>query len=374
MLNLQFSGPMSLGAPSAQGGGQSAPPRPDYPPFVVLVDIDGTIIGEIDAQLVEYQLIVKPPAAKKKSLPSTSTFREKMYKDQLVTQLMNGLMRPGFSAFCAQCAIMGIPIMLYTAAEDEWAHFLVPAILQAVRIEMQRDLENPPKNFKFVKLFTRKNCTFDQKNVPSTKSLQRIAKDMHATLKKDYAMSRGIEGLLDRTILIDNTPGVLAEANHLVIVPTYNFAYLYDVMMNIDHTDGHHMAQAKSLLLGEDSFLDGRVRMSYNKSISQLQPPPSFRTWFYRALSKQMQETSLAYEHAKHHDNLWKTLRRRVVTYFREGHPLSGPQIARFMSTPQQANNRAISSHRSPPPSSSPSPSPSPCSSSKCRPNSPTFF
>ena len=66
-----------------------------------------------------------------------------IFHDQLVMQLMNGLIRPGFSLFFAQCASLGIPVALYTAAEHEWATFLA----QAVRFEMELDLENPPRDF-----------------------------------------------------------------------------------------------------------------------------------------------------------------------------------------------------------------------------------
>jgi hypothetical protein len=326
-----------LHGPPSGGGKTSTAHSKTYPPFAILVDIDGTIIGDIDAQLNEYHLVVQPSRRRTASTTTSTTstasttnanvFREKMFRDQLVAQLLNGLMRPGFSAFCAQCAVMGIPVFLYTAAETEWAQFLVPAIQQAVRIEMARDLENPPKNFKFARLFTRKHCIMEPGTFNCTKSLTKIGREMATTLKKDYSLPRGVDGLLQRTLLIDNTRGVLNESLHQVTVPTYRFAYLYDVMMHVDQSDARRMARAKALLLSEDSFLDSKTRAS---SIANSSVP--FRTWFYRALTKQMQERSKEYERTRHYDATWKTLRKRLVTYVREGNPLNAKDLVRYLS------------------------------------------
>ena len=292
----------------------------DYPPVIVLVDIDGTIIGDIDAQLTEYQHIVQSHLnATVKQVGGA--MRVKMFKDRLVTQLINGLMRPGFSQFCAQCHMLRIPVMIYTAADHDWAHFLVPRIQQAVQMEMARDLEDPPKHFRFSRLFTRNNCEPDG-DMMFKKSLERVKKDIYATLKKNYTMRAGMDGVIKRTILIDNTDGILVERDHLVVVPTYKFAYIYDVTENMDHTDKALMQKARAELYAKSSFLGGR-------NASTTLP---FRAWLYTAMADNIRSHS-EYDNMRRTDPLWHTLRRRIVEYMNDdtNKTSSGPRLAEHL-------------------------------------------
>ena len=295
-----------------QAIGTSDKENRNYPSFVVLVDIDGTIIGDIDAQLTEYQLLIQGPS-KKRTRDNQNTFRGKMFKDQLVTQLMNGLMRPGFSQFCAQCAMLNIPVMLYTAAEHDWATFLAPRILHAVRLEMIRDFEKPPMDFKFARLFTRRFCGVTPDG-SCKKSLDLVIKYIYSTLRKDYTMSKGIPTLLDRIIMIDNTEGILEQKRNLVLVPTYNYAHLYDVTATIDHSDSRRLYRARQLITDIDnSFLGERRAKELRNAVSEGKQP--FRALFYQALSKAMVDNALIA--SAHGDPLWRTLRNRLMTYMR---------------------------------------------------------
>lgn len=193
------------------------------PPWlIVLVDIDGTIIGDIDLQLMEYGLV----SSRRRG--SEQAFRHRLFKDQLVAQLLGGLMRPGFPAFCAKCQSLDIPVVLYTASEHQWATFLAPRIEQAVRIAAAPD-------FRFASLLTRNDCHFDPSTGSCTKSLRTVASTLRETVPG--AQSLTLDGLVKRMILVDNTAGVLDEEEHAVIVPTYKASFLYDITGNLPHSE-----------------------------------------------------------------------------------------------------------------------------------------
>jgi hypothetical protein len=303
------------------------------------VDIDGTIIGNIEPQLTEYQLIIQGPSHKK-TRENQQSFRGKLFKDQLVMHLMNGLMRPGFSQFCAQCALMNIPVMLYTAAEHEWATFLAPRILQAVRLEMVRDLESPPVDFKFARLFTRRFCGVAPDGT-CEKSLDFVIKHIHTTLRREFEGCR-LEQLHERIIMIDNTEGILKQRRNLVLVPTYDYIHMYDVTANIDHTDSRRLARARQLLTNADDSFLGPRRAKELKTSLDAEGNFRFRTLFHLAISKAMTDhyyynkssssqfeninknTTAHHHHHHHHSNntnnlpydpLWRTLRNRLVAY-----------------------------------------------------------
>ena len=297
--------------------------RADYPTFIMLVDIDGTIIGDIDPQLTEYELIIQG-SSRKQTQKNLNSFRGRNYKNALVTQLMNGLMRPGFALFCAQCALLRIPIMLYTAAEHEWATFLAPRILQAVRFEMMRNMEDPPLNFRFARLFTRRYCGITSDG-SCRKSLDLIIKHVYASLKKEYTMSRGLEGLMERIVMIDNTEGILEQKRNLVLVPTYEYSHMYDVTANIDSSDSKRLHRARQMLTDEtNSFLGPTYSRELLRSLQRVETQTNFksqafRSLFFNTLSKAIMHNAVPVSSGFYHGNdpLWRTLRSRLVTFMR---------------------------------------------------------
>lgn len=295
------------------------PALPHYPPCVVLVDIDGTIIGEIDAQLVEYQLIIHS----KRNKQAQDNALGRMFKDHLVKQLVDGLMRRGFPQFCAECTRRGIPVALYTASEDQWARFLKPCLERAVRWELAREADAsrdassatpqaPAKahakapDFKFARLFTRKHCSVTGGG-GYRKSLQRIAEPLYKSLRRRFSMPAGPADLLRRTVLIDNTPGVLAEGDRLVVVPTYDYACIYDVMERVDRRNTYKMALARDLLLSRASFLGRHAPRVDRRRLHE-----SFDAWLAAALASWKREKSRAYELNRRNDKVWSRLSARL--------------------------------------------------------------
>ena len=275
----------SSGASPLDHSTKPAPHRPvPYPPAVALVDIDGTVVGDVEAQLTEYQLIVQGNS-KERTRRNAASPQAKMFKEQLAQQLANGLMRPGFATFCATCHRAGVPVFLYTAAETEWATFLAPRILQAVRKEMRRDGEEATaRAFRFAHLFTRRHCSMRVEG-GCTKSITRIAPEMQAVLRRSFAMPQGADGLVRRAFLV---------------------VHYYDVTTNIDAADARRSKRARDLLFSRESFLGG---------VPLDKPRPSFRPWLYAALARRMRAVEDENRRSRRHDAVWRVLARRLEAY-----------------------------------------------------------
>ena len=310
------------------------------------LDIDGTIIGTIDAQLAEYQLVIQGNS-KVGTRSNGEKRRGKMFKDQLVTQLVNGIMRPGFSRFCAKCRQLGIPMILYTAAEDEWAQFLVPCIERAVQIEIDRDFPEANVNtnnssssssmnsssinstftkFKFAKLFARKHCLII--DGMTKKSFHHISQEVFHVMKKLYPRSvdMTVEDVLKKTILVDNTAGVLLEPEQMVLVPTYEYAYVYDVTMNIDVADTSRMFRAKSLDYA--SYLGTSAA-----AVAKPSEDVTFRSFLYSALAHHLRAHGKHYHDMKKGDRMWSILERGVEKYeASRGKNMDGAEFAGYLS------------------------------------------
>lgn len=247
------------------------PPLP--PPLLVFVDIDGTVVGDVEPQLTQYQLLVQSNSAES-TRKKLATLRGKAFRDQVVLQLADGLLRPGFGAFCLECARRGVPVFLYTASQDSWARFLAPLLVRAARMQLRSSgaTASDEASIKIAKLYARRWCR-PRPDGTYGKSIALVGEDAIATLRRTGRISAGAAAatrLLDRCILIDNSPRVLtssAETARLVVVPTYEYTCMYDVTHLADPDALHRkLPRAIELLANRDSFL--------RRHSSLLVPPP----------------------------------------------------------------------------------------------------
>ena len=208
---------------------------------VVLLDLDGTIIGQIAPSVCEYDILRTLDA---KQLP---TFRR-----QLVARLRYGPVRPHFAAFMKQAKSMGLHVFVYTASEGAWANLVVTCIERALGVQFARPV------------FSRRSCTVDPVTGEFKKSIARVLPVVHRrlramvdregsyrepglTLTGHHALT--LEGLRCSTVLVDNTATVLHDKNEagcLVRCPTYAYTYVYDVLslldVNVLHAKFHRLA------------------------------------------------------------------------------------------------------------------------------------
>jgi len=173
-------------------------------PNLYFFDIDGTMVGDVIPQIVEWELLTKYDKSK---LPQ--------FKKNLVTQLQNGLLRPHLATFIdsLKSRSEASEFYVYTASETKWAHYLVGCIEQVIGTKFNRPL------------FTRTHCTATQKFYQ--KSFAHISN----ILLKKHKEFKNIKELLARTTLYDNSRVLIkSEDKCLHLCPTYNFRDVYDVL------------------------------------------------------------------------------------------------------------------------------------------------
>lgn len=235
-------------------------------PRVIILDLDGTVIGRIGAPACEHHLLQMLAPNTRVAGTNTNTRAGtgmggaagapmRAFRDGLIARLRYGIIRPHMHAFCAQAAQQGVELFVYTASEASWAAFLVPCIEAALGLKFNRPI------------LTRAHCI--KARDPATgvvqyrKSLTKVLPLVHAGLaragqrgggktnaapnasrtRRSPLDARGLDALRARTIMVDNTPDIMLEARdaaRVVECPTYNYSYTYDVLERIGIDVRHH--------------------------------------------------------------------------------------------------------------------------------------
>lgn len=224
-------------------------------PLVVLLDLDGTLAGRVTSVLCEYEIYKTVTVSKK----SNSFNVPKHIRESMISRLRYGIIRPHVIDFCRGVAEMGsgIELFVFTASENTWANFFVPCVEAALGVRFNRPI------------FTRNHCVVKQlpaaapahshapmnggmtkkkDRAPSgqapvyyggvslLKSITKLRPLIARALRGRYPGLRAPGDLIDRVILVDNTPHVMSdprESARLVVCPTYDYAYVYDVIAHL---------------------------------------------------------------------------------------------------------------------------------------------
>lgn len=183
-------------------------------PLVVVLDLDGTIIGDISPQIVSYELHKEMKQARAK-INYTS-------KD-LCAKLNNGIIRPFFSEFISKtrAAIPHVEFFIYTASEKKWATYIIGQLEKACKIKINRPI------------FTRSQC-FPLAN-EYKKSLKLIKPAIFKALKNKYPL-RDVKELNDRVLVVDNMDVYQGnDRKYHVHCKTYDFVYPENIPSMVDH-------------------------------------------------------------------------------------------------------------------------------------------
>lgn len=220
-------------------------------PCIYVIDIDGTLVGDVTHQVCEWEILLKYDPKKLK------TFRLK-----LIEHLREGLLRPCISDFMSMIKQANelTEFFLYTASDDKWAQFLVPCIESACGCKFSRPI------------FTRKHCLNTEKSMK--KSLIKISTQVWSKLKPKYGglVFKNAKHLSDHMLLIDNNKVLIdRETKRGIICPSYDHCVLYDVLRNIDERVLHDNVHGIMQVLGKYGLVDtGKVASSRSSSYSFL--------------------------------------------------------------------------------------------------------
>lgn len=173
-------------------------------PLVIILDLDGTIIGDITPQIVSWEL-----CNELKAKHGINLLKQK----DLHTKLENGIIRPYFKDFITKLKenIPHIEFFIFTASEKKWASYIISQIEKTCNIKFNRPI------------FTRQHClTIDNEY---KKCLKRITPTIFRTLKKKYNMSNA-SLLKDRFLIVENNDVYQpSQRKFNVFCKTYDFKF-----------------------------------------------------------------------------------------------------------------------------------------------------
>jgi hypothetical protein len=210
-------------------------------PYVFILDLDGTIIGDCSYQcdvyniqeIIRNKLITNKHALANK-LQLGAIARHKTLCDKSLHECYascSKLIRPFFGSFINKMRQVypNSHFFVYTASDKSWA------IKEIAIIEKQNNVKfNRP-------IFTREHCIADNagnlhKSV--AKVLPAIMKSIKAP--KDFNVKNNL-------LIIDNNPTFIDYKDNLLLCPTYNYIQFQNLWDNIPH-DYHKIDELKKFV------------------------------------------------------------------------------------------------------------------------------
>tara|TARA_B110000483_G_scaffold195562_1_gene233356 strand:+ start:279 stop:1079 length:801 start_codon:yes stop_codon:yes gene_type:complete len=179
-------------------------------PFVFLLDLDGTMQGDVRPQLQEYELI---RMVNRNILHGKKVHYgvKNLYKD-----MVHGLLRPGLkqSLLDIKQTHPHVEFFVYTASSTEWANYIIPMI---------------EKHCFRGQFFNRPLLTRAQVSESGVKSIARVFPIVAKTLASKY------KNIYKHNVyLIDNNTVLnRSEMNHLILCPSYDYTHVIDPLRNI---------------------------------------------------------------------------------------------------------------------------------------------
>lgn len=241
-------------------------------PLAVVIDIDGTIIGNIVPQVIEWQLV---------SDYNKGSMRQ--FKKFLIDILKNYLIRPGLREFMMQTKEThpNVHFFVFTASEHKWAHFLMPCIEAALGINFNKPF------------FTRNHMMYCKKSGTYKKSLAKILPQMNKYLKSSMK--------LNNCVLIDNNSTLVAgESSRLILCSTFDYLMYQDPLryIPIDKVETN-LPRIIKTLNQVDNFHSLKHNTSFNK----------FYAEYYELVSK------LMFVNCSRNDGMWSIVNSSFKSY-----------------------------------------------------------
>lgn len=221
-------------------------------PFVLLLDLDGTMQGNVLPQIKEkdiYEFLNKLNKQNKQS-------SKLIYKDiNLFNDMRRGLIRPYLqeALFEIKKKHPYVEIFVYTASSDNWGNFLLPKINRF--LFGNKKIINKP-------YFTRKHCLINGK-----KSIELLKPILSKLLKNKYPTAK-----FDNIFLIDNNYVLnKEESNKLIYCPTYDMTILNCPLRNYNRTilNKYHKELSNFMYSTKVNNIDEFLRLYYEKSLKE---------------------------------------------------------------------------------------------------------
>ena len=265
--------------------------HPQQAPYVFILDLDGTIIGDCSYQCDVYNiqeiirgaLVTNKQQMNKMQLGAIT--RQKTICDKSLNECYKAcskLIRPFFGVFINKMKKQypNSYFFVYTASEKSWA------VKEIGIIEKQNNMKfNRP-------LFTRDDCIIDS----SGNIKKSVAKIMPAILKSIRAPKTF--DIKNNLLIIDNNPTFIDYKDNLLICPTYNYLQFQNLWDNIPH-DYQKIAELKSFV----SKLISSKKIYARHHNANAQMLERIHRWLYRKY-KRVNKYNATFEN----DTFWKDI------------------------------------------------------------------
>jgi hypothetical protein len=193
-------------------------------PFVILLDLDNTIQGNVLPQLQEYNLIefLNSKSSNDSGSDPKSKFKKiTQSKQYIINDFINGnLLRPHFKRFIEKMRkrFLNVEFFVYTASENRWANYIVKILEAAIKVKINK------------KVFTRDDCIIDERSGKIMKSITHITPELFAILRNKYKLTKVNNKFEFKHIfLIDNNYVLYEKESHYLIkCPDYNHSAIID--------------------------------------------------------------------------------------------------------------------------------------------------
>ena len=243
-------------------------------PFVVVLDLDGCIIGDVSSHLAEWVVTQRTPRSMNR------------FHNNLQWSLQQGLLRPEFQVFTdAVKAREGIELFVYTASTSDWAKVVIPDIEKVIHFKFNRPL------------LTREDCLADRVG-NTVKCIDHIQPKIFKSLKTKYPALTFAHKLNARVCHIDNSD-VLKQRWAWIRTRTYDYVPAHDPIRNIELSvlKSDFPSIYKELVRQDPSFrLRGVVdfdsfmaayysKMAHNVATRRLKNHDELKDTFWRACS-----------------------------------------------------------------------------------------
>ncbi len=189
-------------------------------PFVILLDLDQTIQGDIGPQLQEYQLIkfLNDEVGKKgKKLAQN--------RQDVIDDMQDGLLRPHFKRFIVRMKkrFPTCEFFIYTASQDTWGKYIASIIQDTIEYNFNK------------RVFTRSDCVYDNTKKVYMKSIDKVTPYIYSALKKKYNLSGNKNTFRFKNIILIDNSNVLYpnELRHLVKCDDYKGKVYIDCLRNL---------------------------------------------------------------------------------------------------------------------------------------------
>ena len=228
-------------------------------PLVLLIDMDGTIIGDATSSACMHEL--------ESNLQSKALMKGGLE----LYPFKNNLIRPHIESFIkfvtSEC---NCTCFVYTAAEQHWASKVIACFERETGVKFSRPI------------FSRKDCILV--NNVYRKSIHHISPRLRAALRKRK------QSLLDQNVvLIDNSDVLLPDSDYRrIICTTYAARVPMDILKRVDLQEVRNNAHLVAKIL----FKYGFITKSSYKSVDEM------LSNYYLSIAKAL------YEKDKHHDDI----------------------------------------------------------------------